>query len=130
MDRADVVVVGAGYAGLCAARTLRASGREVVVLEASDRVGGRTLAARIGGGWAVDLGGQWISGAHTRFAALAEEYGAAIYAPPEGVDLLVEGVVPPPEKPPPPPNATRGEGGVAPRQVAGGSRGAPRGHPP
>ncbi|MBF6340006.1 FAD-dependent oxidoreductase [Nocardia abscessus] len=93
MDRADVVVVGAGYAGLCAARALRASGRDVVVLEASDRVGGRTLAARVGDGWAVDLGGQWISGAHTRFAALAEEYGAAMYAPPEGIDLLVEGVV-------------------------------------
>ncbi|WP_040775406.1 flavin monoamine oxidase family protein [Nocardia pneumoniae] len=93
MDRADVVVVGAGYAGLCAARALRAAGRDVVVLEAADRVGGRTLTARVGDGWAVDLGGQWISGAHTRFAALAEEYGAATYAPPSGIDLLVEGVV-------------------------------------
>ncbi|MGK8520224.1 flavin monoamine oxidase family protein [Nocardia asteroides] len=93
MDRADVVVVGAGYAGLCAARTLRAAGRDVVVLEASDRAGGRTLTARTGDGWAVDLGGQWISGAHTRLTALAEEYGAAMYAPPEGANLLVEGVV-------------------------------------
>ncbi|MGW4715845.1 flavin monoamine oxidase family protein [Nocardia sp. NPDC004260] len=93
MDRTDVVVVGAGYAGLCAARALRAAGRDVVVLEASDRVGGRTRTVRVGAGWAVDLGGQWISGAHTRFATLAEEYGAATYPPPEGVDLLVEGVV-------------------------------------
>ncbi|MEV6324548.1 FAD-dependent oxidoreductase [Nocardia sp. NPDC051787] len=93
MDRTDVVVVGAGYAGLCAARALRAAGRDVVVLEAGDRVGGRTLTARVGDGWAVDLGGQWISNAHTRFAALAEEYGGATYVPPAGVDLLVEGVV-------------------------------------
>ncbi|MEU6830409.1 FAD-dependent oxidoreductase [Nocardia beijingensis] len=93
MDRADVAVVGAGYAGLCAARALRAAGREVVVLEASARVGGRALTARVGDGWAVDLGAQWISAAHTRFAALAEEYGAATYLPPEGADLLVEGVV-------------------------------------
>ncbi|WP_330232653.1 FAD-dependent oxidoreductase [Nocardia sp. NBC_00508] len=93
MDRADVVVVGAGYAGLCAARAVRAAGREVVVVEAADRVGGRTLTARVGDGWAIDLGGQWISGAHTSFAALAEEYGALTYPPPAGVDLLVEGVV-------------------------------------
>ncbi|WP_378737946.1 flavin monoamine oxidase family protein [Nocardia brasiliensis] len=94
MDRADVVVVGAGYAGLCAARALRAAGREVVVLEASGRVGGRVLTDRIAGDWVIDLGAQWISGAHTRFAALAEEYGAETYAAPSnGVNLLVEGAV-------------------------------------
>ncbi|PXX61563.1 monoamine oxidase [Nocardia tenerifensis] len=94
MDRADVVVVGAGYAGLSAARALRAAGREVVVLEASDRVGGRALTDRVGDGWAVDLGAQWISGGHTRFAALAAEYGAETYAAPsDGVNLLVEGAV-------------------------------------
>ncbi|MFD0417930.1 flavin monoamine oxidase family protein [Streptomyces sp. NPDC127108] len=75
----DVVVVGAGYAGLCAARRLRAAGLDVVVLEATDRVGGRTLTARLAGGWAVDLGGQWIAPAHTRFAALARAYDAATF---------------------------------------------------
>ena len=39
----DVVVVGAGLAGLTAAREMRKRGRDVVVLEAQDRVGGRTL---------------------------------------------------------------------------------------
>lgn len=75
----DVVVVGAGYAGLCAARRLRTAGVDVVVLEASDRVGGRTLTARLAGGWAVDLGGQWIAPAHTRFTALARAYDAETF---------------------------------------------------
>ena len=75
----DAVVVGAGYAGLCAARRLRTAGLDVLVLEASDRVGGRTLTARLPGGWALDLGGQWIAPAHTRFAALARAYDAQTF---------------------------------------------------
>jgi len=46
---ADVAVVGAGIDGLVAATELEATGREVVVLEARDRVGGRVLNTQIGG---------------------------------------------------------------------------------
>jgi monoamine oxidase len=53
---ADVVVVGAGLSGLAAARTLREAGREVVVLEARDRVGGRTVNEPIGEGKIVEIG--------------------------------------------------------------------------
>jgi monoamine oxidase len=42
----DVVVVGAGFAGLTAARNVAAAGKSVMVLEARDRVGGRTASAR------------------------------------------------------------------------------------
>jgi monoamine oxidase len=72
----DVVVVGAGLAGLQTARLLRAGGASVVVLEARDRVGGRTLSRRIGQGM-FDLGGQWIGPTQDRLEKLAEELGAA-----------------------------------------------------
>jgi monoamine oxidase len=74
----DVVVVGAGFAGLTAARRLREQGRRVVVLEADDRVGGRTKPGRVCG-HVVDLGGQWVGPTQTRLLALAEEFGVATY---------------------------------------------------
>jgi monoamine oxidase len=71
----DVVVVGAGLAGLSAARRLASRGREVAVLEARDRVGGRTLSHRADNGDVVDLGAQWIGPTQDRVAALAKELG-------------------------------------------------------
>ncbi|MFD7238167.1 flavin monoamine oxidase family protein [Streptomyces syringium] len=106
----DVVVVGAGYAGLCAARRLRRAGLEVVVLEASDRVGGRTLTSRLSGGWAVDLGGQWIAPAHTRFTDLARAYDATTFTGhAQGDNLFLSGTSRrrfPGELPPLPPHTT------------------------
>ncbi|MCC7265976.1 MAG: flavin monoamine oxidase family protein [Caulobacteraceae bacterium] len=75
---ADVIVVGAGFAGLTAARDLRGAGHSVVVLEADDRVGGRTKPGRISGE-VVDLGGQWVGPSQTRLLALAGAYGVATY---------------------------------------------------
>ena len=72
---ADVVVVGAGLAGLTAARDLVAAGLSPVVLEARDRVGGRTLNQEIGDGKVVELGGQWIGPTQDRVAKLAAELG-------------------------------------------------------
>jgi len=73
-DRTDVVVVGAGLSGLCAARKLRAEGASVMVVEARNRVGGRTWSQQIGRG-TFDLGGQWIGPSQTRVHALANELG-------------------------------------------------------
>ena len=71
----DVVVVGAGVAGLTAARHLKAAGREVLVLEARDRVGGRTLGHSLGNGFNVELGGQWIAPTQTTVRGLIAELG-------------------------------------------------------
>jgi monoamine oxidase len=76
---ADVVVVGAGLAGLAAARALTARGASVIVLEARDRVGGRVLNHDIGEGKVVELGGQWIGPTQDRLAALAHELGVETF---------------------------------------------------
>ena len=75
----DVVVVGAGLAGLAAARRLVDAGAEVVVLEARDRVGGRTLTLPAADGTPIDHGGQWIGPTQHRIAALAERVAVTTY---------------------------------------------------
>ncbi|KAA9394312.1 FAD-dependent oxidoreductase [Kocuria coralli] len=70
----DVVVVGAGPAGLRAARELVAAGKTVAVLEARDRVGGRTWSRVIDGAF-LEIGGQWISPDQTELLGLVEELG-------------------------------------------------------
>jgi monoamine oxidase len=71
--RVDVVVVGAGLAGLVAARRLVAAGRSVIVLEARDRVGGRVWNYDLGHGRVVERGGQFIGPTQNHIAALAGE---------------------------------------------------------
>jgi len=88
---ADVVVVGAGLAGLSAARRLAAAGRSVVVLEARDRVGGRTLNHPLPGGHVADLGGTWIGPTQNAVAALAAELGLATFAQVDDGDAVYYG---------------------------------------
>lgn len=71
----DVVVVGAGLAGISAAHALHAAGLEVTVLEASERVGGRTRSRHLGDGALVEIGGAFLGPGHTRVKALAAELG-------------------------------------------------------
>jgi monoamine oxidase len=75
VHEADVIVVGAGLAGLAAARRLTADRVSVVVVEARERVGGRVLNHDIGDGKVVEVGGQWIGPTQDRLAALATALG-------------------------------------------------------
>jgi len=75
----DVVVVGAGPAGLRAAHLLHHAGRSVVVLEARDRVGGRLLSVR-SGDRRFDLGATWFWPNERRVSTLVSELGLDVFA--------------------------------------------------
>lgn len=74
----DVCVVGAGFAGLAAARRLDEAGLAVVVVEARDRVGGRTWTQTVDG-LPIDRGGAWFAPRHDAGLALARDVGATTY---------------------------------------------------
>jgi monoamine oxidase len=71
---ADVVIVGAGFAGMIAARNLIREGKRVVLLEARNRAGGRVKSGVIAGR-TVDVGGMWVGPTQTQLLALIKEYG-------------------------------------------------------
>ncbi|HEU4977377.1 MAG TPA: FAD-dependent oxidoreductase [Solirubrobacteraceae bacterium] len=76
---ADVVVVGAGFAGLTAARRVMQAGRSVIVLEARDRVGGRALNHDLGGGQVSETGATFVGPTQDRMLALIQEMGASTF---------------------------------------------------
>jgi monoamine oxidase len=78
-ENAHVVVVGAGLAGLTAARELRRRGYTVRILEASDRAGGRVLGAEIGDDEKIEVGGQWVGPTQENILGLIEEFGLATH---------------------------------------------------
>ena len=112
---ADVVVVGAGLAGLTAACDLVAAGLHVAVLEARSRVGGRTMTvAPDEGGW-FDLGATWHWSDQPQIAALAADLGVEAFPEPTGGRALhepPEGGPVPVDLPPEPAASLRFTGGT------------------
>ncbi len=91
MEReADVIIVGAGLSGLYAAREVRAAGLEPLILEASDRTGGKILTESPIEGLPLDLGAQWIGDTHARMFRLAAELGVETFAQYETGETLYE----------------------------------------
>ena len=72
----DIIVIGAGMAGIASANQLNENGYDVIVLEARDRIGGRMLTDRAYAGYNLDVGASWIHGTKDNpIAELAEKYG-------------------------------------------------------
>ncbi|GAA5533504.1 flavin monoamine oxidase family protein [Deinococcus aluminii] len=104
-DAPEVIVVGAGLAGLTAARRLTQVGRRVRVLEARGRVGGRTHTLRLPvTGVSVDVGGQWVGPNQPHVMALIRELGLEVFPTYDagqnlalvlGHRLLYRGLIPP-----------------------------------
>jgi monoamine oxidase len=74
----DVAVLGAGLAGLAAARDLTRGGADVTVLEARDRIGGRVEAATLADGRVVQMGGEVVGAQHSAYLELVEELGLTV----------------------------------------------------
>ncbi|MGZ4186209.1 MAG: flavin monoamine oxidase family protein [Solirubrobacteraceae bacterium] len=99
--RVDVVVIGAGLAGLTAATDLDRAGHSVAVLEARDRVGGRTLNHPVGHGKEIEVGGEWVGPGQDRILARARAHGIKTFT--RGAQVLdyagkvsrFTGVIPP-----------------------------------
>ena len=70
----DVIVIGAGLSGLHAAKILSQQGKNVLILEAKERIGGRVWTIPINGNEHLDVGGQWVAKSHLKMHELLREY--------------------------------------------------------
>ncbi|KAK2608638.1 hypothetical protein QQS21_002867 [Conoideocrella luteorostrata] len=75
----DCIIVGAGYAGLSAAKTLSENGKSILLLEARDRVGGRVWTKHLEDGTYEDYGGMFLGVQQPNMHKLAEEFSIATY---------------------------------------------------
>jgi monoamine oxidase len=88
---ADVIVVGAGLAGLRAAEVVKAAGRSVIVLEANDRVGGRVWNHDLGGGEVSERGGTFVGPTQDHIIDEAKRHGIGLFPTyVKGLDVYID----------------------------------------
>jgi monoamine oxidase len=75
----DTIIVGAGFAGLTAANHLQKAGKEVLILEARDRVGGRVLTKVLPDGSYLDLGAAWVGPTQDKLYELARQFNIEVF---------------------------------------------------
>jgi monoamine oxidase len=90
VDRPDVIVIGAGVAGLCAAHELGAEGHRVLVLEAQDRAGGRIRTLRVQGLPPLELGAEFVHGKPPELSTLLADAGLPVQSA-DGEHLILSG---------------------------------------
>ncbi|MGB1580244.1 MAG: flavin monoamine oxidase family protein [Nevskiales bacterium] len=85
----DCIIVGGGASGCQAARTLAQAGQRVMLIEARNRLGGRTYSKTADCGMSVDVGGQWLGPGQNRALKLARELDLELWPQPQhGANLL------------------------------------------
>ncbi|WP_018626898.1 flavin monoamine oxidase family protein [Niabella aurantiaca] len=75
VKKPQVIIIGAGFAGLAAALRLKRKGITVTVIESRNRIGGRVFSHTVGDDLVIELGGEWVGNSHTRIRELCEEFG-------------------------------------------------------
>ncbi len=78
-DQLDTIIIGGGFSGIAAARILHKADKKFILLEARERLGGRTHTKHFKDGKYVDVGGQWIGPTQDRMYELAQEYNVSWY---------------------------------------------------
>ncbi len=74
-QKVDVIIIGAGLAGLAAALNLKKRNISFKIVEAGNRVGGRVFSHKINDDLVIELGGEWIGDSHTSMQQLCEDFG-------------------------------------------------------
>jgi pseudooxynicotine dehydrogenase len=89
----DVIVIGGGFAGVTAARDSQKNGLKTLLLEARNRLGGRTFSTDFEGS-AIELGGTWIHNTQPFVWAEAQRYGVGVFETPGAVPDMMQAVMP------------------------------------
>lgn len=90
-SRVQVIIIGAGLAGLAAAYRLKQKGISFIILESRNRIGGRVFSHQLNDGLVIELGGEWVGNSHTRVQELCDEFGLILHNNQMDTHLIYKG---------------------------------------